>query len=280
MRTAIIVSRNYAYSWVIHELIRQRSTDTFSIFETDFLIKGKGTAASAMYLIQQGCLSYLAVRSLESIAISLLSRPPFVWVNPHLRACNLDWVCRHHQLEAWKTDDVCSGRSLARIRSFRPDLIISLTGQRLRQPLIDLAPRGVLNVHFGILPDYRGIAPYVWAMSHGMRNIGTSIHRIDSERMDTGPVLVERRVDVAAGCSIGGVFTLCAQAAARILPLAIRMTEAGEAQGRPQGKGSYYRWPKASTMRSIHRQGFKWFGALDITRNLADQVLEERSVDA
>src|SRR5262245_53466483 len=54
---------------------------------------------------------------------------------------------------------------LEHLRRLQVDLIVSInTPQRLQQPLLALPPRGCLNVHFGMLPRYRGLLPIFHAL--------------------------------------------------------------------------------------------------------------------
>jgi len=76
-----------------------------------------------------------------------------------------------------------------------PDLIVSI---RYRRILLDDAiaiPRhGILNLHSGVLPDYRGVMATFWAMLNEEPEIGATLHRIVDSGIDTGPVIGISRV--------------------------------------------------------------------------------------
>lgn len=63
-------------------------------------------------------------------------------------------------------------------------------GQILPQAIIDLAPRGIINVHASLLPKYRGAAPIQWAIANGERVTGVTTMRIDAG-LDTGDMLLK-----------------------------------------------------------------------------------------
>ena len=70
-----------------------------------------------------------------------------------------------------------------------PAMFVVLAYGRILPPgLLDLPPRGVLNVHPSLLPLYRGPSPVVSAIRDGERETGVSVMLLD-EGMDTGPVI-------------------------------------------------------------------------------------------
>lgn len=79
--------------------------------------------------------------------------------------------------------------SEALLRDLHPDLqVVVAYGQILPRRVIDLAPRGTVNVHGSVLPRWRGAAPIQWAIASGDERTGVSTMFID-EGLDTGPVL-------------------------------------------------------------------------------------------
>ena len=86
------------------------------------------------------------------------------------------------------------------LRQRRPDLLVSVAGNQIfRRALIDLAPRGCLNVHSALLPRHRGLMPTFWALKHGDAETGVSVFFVD-EGIDTGPILVQRRIPIRERC--------------------------------------------------------------------------------
>ncbi|MGS2719173.1 formyl transferase [Paraglaciecola aestuariivivens] len=91
-----------------------------------------------------------------------------------------------------------SPEAMARLENIAPDLIICIRfGGILKQPCIDIPPLGVLNLHSGILPDYRGVMATFWALLNGEKQIGTTLHTIDDASIDTGKVVKISRMKVS-----------------------------------------------------------------------------------
>jgi methionyl-tRNA formyltransferase len=69
--------------------------------------------------------------------------------------------------------------------------VVVAFGQILPPAVLDVPPRGSINVHASLLPRYRGAAPVAWAIIRGERESGVTTFRMDAG-MDTGPVLLQR----------------------------------------------------------------------------------------
>jgi len=79
---------------------------------------------------------------------------------------------------------------LQQLREQAPDLIVSIRYRRILKDEPIAIPRlGVLNLHSGILPDYRGVMATFWAMLHKEAEIGATLHWIVDAGIDTGPVI-------------------------------------------------------------------------------------------
>ena len=78
--------------------------------------------------------------------------------------------------------------ALDRLREARADIhIVVAYGQIMPGPIINLPRRRSLNVHFSLLPKYRGASPVAWAILNGETVTGVTIFRLD-EKMDEGDI--------------------------------------------------------------------------------------------
>ena len=84
--------------------------------------------------------------------------------------------------------------TLRQIEQIAPDLILSIRfGLILREPVIQLSRLGVLNLHSGILPDYRGVMATFHAMLNTEQQIGTTLHFIQDAGIDSGDIVSIQR---------------------------------------------------------------------------------------
>jgi methionyl-tRNA formyltransferase len=88
---------------------------------------------------------------------------------------------------------------LEELRALEADVVIVVAyGRILPSDYLTLAPHGCINVHYSLLPAYRGAAPVQHALLHGDTTTGVSIMALDAG-MDTGPVYSTTPVAIASG---------------------------------------------------------------------------------
>ncbi len=82
------------------------------------------------------------------------------------------------------------------IRAMAPEAIIVVGyGQIIPQSILDIPPRGIINVHASLLPRYRGAAPIQWAIARGETKTGVTTMRIDAG-LDTGDMLLKTEIEI------------------------------------------------------------------------------------
>jgi methionyl-tRNA formyltransferase len=83
-----------------------------------------------------------------------------------------------------------------RLGALAPEVAVVVAfGQILPPRVLEVPPRGSINVHASLLPRYRGAAPIAWAIIRGEGETGITTFRMDAG-MDTGPVLLQRATPV------------------------------------------------------------------------------------
>jgi len=85
---------------------------------------------------------------------------------------------------------------LDRLRDLAPDVIVVVAyGRILPQIILDLPPKGCINVHYSLLPRHRGAAPMQWALLAGDEVTGVTTMLLVA-KMDAGPVFLQREVPI------------------------------------------------------------------------------------
>lgn len=83
---------------------------------------------------------------------------------------------------------------LQRVREFAPELmLVHSYSMRLPADLLRISSRGGVNIHWALLPRYRGCSPTQWAMIRGESQTGVTLHRM-SQHFDAGAILAQRTV--------------------------------------------------------------------------------------
>jgi methionyl-tRNA formyltransferase len=75
-----------------------------------------------------------------------------------------------------------------------PDVIF-ITGYTHKIAIDELSsvPKGILNIHFGRLPQYRGPSPVFWQLKNGEAQLGLTIHQL-TNKLDSGAVAWEQTI--------------------------------------------------------------------------------------
>ena len=128
------------------------------------------------------------------------------------------------------------------IGALRPDFLFSFYYRSmLKAPLLAAAPSGALNMHGSLLPQYRGRAPVNWAVLHGERETGATLHYM-TEKPDNGDIVAQTSVPILPDDTAQEVFDKVTVAAEITLDRALPALIAGTAPRLPQdlAKGRYF----------------------------------------
>jgi methionyl-tRNA formyltransferase len=106
-------------------------------------------------------------------------------------------------------------------------------GFLLPPPVLAALPRGIINLHFSLLPAYRGAAPVQRALLDGVEVTGVCTFQVD-EGMDTGPLLACREVPVLDGEDAGSLTARLAEVGADLVIETLDGLEDGSIRPRPQ----------------------------------------------
>lgn len=172
-------------------------------------------------------------------------------------------------------NDINSPEGIARIKAFAPDVMVSIRyGVILKGAVINIAKHGVINLHSGLLPDYRGVMATFWALLNGDKQLSTSLHFIDDSTIDTGRIIANSTLTVQQGKSyLWHVLSLYVGSCELIFQALNTIEKHGilSTQVQPSG-GHYYSFPNEETLASF----ISAFGALyrpdEITTLLASAM--------
>ncbi len=124
--------------------------------------------------------------------------------------------------------------ALDRLRELAPDCVpVVAYGQLVPREALDQPPYGWVNLHFSLLPAWRGAAPVQHAVIHGDDVTGATTFRIE-EALDTGPVLGVMTEPVRPDDTAGSLLERLATAGARLLVATLDGIEDGVLTPRPQ----------------------------------------------
>ncbi|GAA1275120.1 methionyl-tRNA formyltransferase [Planotetraspora silvatica] len=123
---------------------------------------------------------------------------------------------------------------LDRLRAINPDCCpVVAYGALLPQSALDIPPHGWINLHFSLLPAWRGAAPVQHAVLHGDEITGASTFRIVKE-LDAGPVFGVVTEEIRPDDTSGDLLARLAESGAGLLAATLDGVEDGVLEARPQ----------------------------------------------
>jgi methionyl-tRNA formyltransferase len=117
-------------------------------------------------------------------------------------------------------------------------------------------PHGFLNLHTGILPDYRGVKSEFWTLARDdVANAGWTLHFMSPE-LDAGDIVLQRRVRIDTRTPAAVRASLVRDAVPALVDFltTVHTPEALRAARRPQGEGRYFTTPTWRDWREYGRR--------------------------
>ena len=129
------------------------------------------------------------------------------------------------------------------LERLKPDLCVVVAyGRLIKEDALRVPALGMINVHFSMLPGYRGAAPVQWALINGEVGTGVTLFWLDCG-LDTGPVCAAREVPIFPGDDARSLFIRLEKEGSALLQEAlkdiaggriIKKAQTGQASGAPR----------------------------------------------
>jgi methionyl-tRNA formyltransferase len=140
---------------------------------------------------------------------------------------------------------------LARLGALAPDLAVVVAfGQIFPRALLELPRIGCVNLHFSLLPRWRGAAPVAAAIAAGDGETGVSLQRM-AEGLDSGPLYAARATPIGARETAGELTGRLARLGAELLVETLPRLERGELEPVPQDESRVTWAPKLAGVREL-----------------------------
>lgn len=159
------------------------------------------------------------------------------------------------------TESINSQESLIIIKGYKPDLLISIAGNQIfKQPLIDLAPKGCLNLHTALLPKYRGLMPSFWVLKNNEKETGVSVFFVD-KGIDSGPILVQKRIPIEEGMTQSRLIKKSKKIGMEAIVEALELIRQGGYKliPNPDEEKTYYSFPTRQDVISFYKSGGRFY---------------------
>ena len=120
------------------------------------------------------------------------------------------------------------------LAALQPDVCAVVAyGRILPQRVLDIPGKGCINIHASVLPQYRGSAPYQWAVLDGLKETGVSAQYM-ALKMDAGDIIGVAKTPIGENETAGELLDRLAVLGADLLSETLKKVECGEALAMPQ----------------------------------------------
>jgi methionyl-tRNA formyltransferase len=131
-------------------------------------------------------------------------------------------------IEVYQPERIRRPEALVRLAALKPEIMVVVGyGQIIPQSIIDVPPRGIVNVHASLLPELRGAAPIQWSIVRGYEKTGVTTMQIDAG-LDTGAVLLKWETSIGPEETAPELSVRLAAAGGKLLVQTLAGLEAGK----------------------------------------------------
>ena len=137
-------------------------------------------------------------------------------------------VALANNIPVFQPENFRSDETVEELRALRPDVIAVVAyGRILPQRVLDIPACGCINIHASLLPQYRGSAPYQWAVLDGQKETGVSAQRMVWE-MDAGDVIDVEKTPIGPNETAGELLDRLAVLGAGLLSRVLCRVKCGD----------------------------------------------------
>lgn len=138
------------------------------------------------------------------------------------------------------------------------DLLVSIAcPQIVREELLKMPPKGVVNIHGALLPKYRGKLPSFWVLANNEEKTGVTVHFM-SRKLDDGPIILQEEVPINSDDTLHSLILKSkVDTGGRLLAHALSLIEENrvELKENDAAYATYYSFPTSEAISAFRRLG-------------------------
>jgi folate-dependent phosphoribosylglycinamide formyltransferase PurN len=170
-------------------------------------------------------------------------------------------LAQSHGVEQFVSSNINDHQSIAKVRSWNPDLIISTNFSHYMGKTVrgSISKYGCWNLHKSCLPQYRGMAPSFHALLEGATKVGATLHIVTKE-FDRGDILAQVEVPVTKTDTVYSLNRKTSQAGGKLLTAFLETYAPESTKATPQPKGDWknYTYPTPAEVKAFRRRGLRF----------------------
>lgn len=132
-----------------------------------------------------------------------------------------------HGLQVLQPEKLKDEAFVEQLRSYHADLFVVVAFRMLPEMIWSMPPKGTINLHASLLPQYRGAAPINHAIINGEKETGLTTFILDKE-IDTGAMIMQEKVEISDKMDAGELHDILMRLGNEVIVKTIKMIEEGK----------------------------------------------------
>lgn len=138
-----------------------------------------------------------------------------------------------HHLKVLQPEKLKAPEFLAELATLKADLQVVVAFRMLPEAVWAMPPKGTINLHASLLPQYRGAAPINWVLINGEKESGVTTFLLKQD-IDTGNILFTEKITLTGGETAGELHYRLMYKGAGLLVKTVKAIESGRYTQHPQ----------------------------------------------
>lgn len=157
---------------------------------------------------------------------------------------SIEELALDYPLELHAVEDHNDPDTVRLIERLNPDVGVLMNTRRIHKQVLSVPKHGFLNLHLSALPKYGGLESIFWALYHGEKEIGVTVHCV-SEGIDEGAVVNQKMIPVGILDDEDTLYAKALWLGTAMMVKTLKNLESGTIERKSQDKtgASYFSWP-------------------------------------
>ena len=163
--------------------------------------------------------------------------------------------CKKHNIAFCLVDNHNSESNYNILHTLQADILITANTRIIKGHILSTPAKAAINFHTSKLPLYAGLDSIFWALYHGEKEIGVTIHYLE-EGLDTGGIISQRSIPVSIRDDLHSLTTKANDLGAQLIVETIEKFENGDFSSVPQNlnRRTYFSWPTPAQREELHQK--------------------------
>ncbi len=166
-----------------------------------------------------------------------------------------EWALDHPSVPLFRVRDHNGSESVALLNRLKPDVGVLTNTRRIKSEILQTPRHGFLNLHLSALPQYAGLDSIFWALYHGEKEIGVTVHFAVAQ-IDRGDIVAQKKILVSPFDNEESLYEKALWLGTHLMTVALKQLEEGILISRTQdlAQASYFSWPSPNDRQTFKKR--------------------------